>query len=106
VYEVLFYEDGKGHCFVDEFLDGMEVRARAKVMKWLSKLEEMGPDLRRPFADTVRGKIRELRVELGTDSYRFLYFFMGKKIILTHGFAKKNVESACERDGKSRKTDA
>ena len=89
MYEILFYENTRGDCFVDEFLDGLEVKTRAKVMKWLGKLEEMGPDLRRPFADIVKGKIRELRVDLGTNSYRFMYFFMGKNIIVTHGFSKK-----------------
>lgn len=48
-----------------------------------------GPNLPRPYADIVRGKIRELRVSFGSNEYRFLYFFFGKRIIITHGFLKK-----------------
>ncbi len=43
----------------------------------------------RPFGDVVRGKIRELRVVFGGNHYRLLYFFLGKRIVLTHGFVKK-----------------
>ena len=48
-----------------------------------------GPDLPRPYADMIRGKIRELRVSFGGLHHRFLYFFQGKRIVVTHGFLKK-----------------
>jgi len=89
MYEVIFYENKKGKCPADEFLDNLQIKTRAKVEKWIEKLEEEGPNLARPFADVVRGKIRELRVGFASNSYRFLYFFFGKKIIVTHGFFKK-----------------
>ena len=89
MYEVILYEDKKGNCQADDFLEGMLVKKRAKVEKWMEQLEKEGPDLPRPYADLVRGKIRELRVQFGSDNYRFLYFFFGKKIIITHGFLKK-----------------
>ena len=89
MYEVIFYEGVRGRCPTDEFLDELQLKVRAKVEKWIQKLEDEGPDLPRPFADILRGKIRELRVVFGSNSYRFLYFFFGKKIIITHGFIKK-----------------
>lgn len=88
-YEVIFYLDKRGRCLTDEFLDGLQVRVRAKVEKWIEKLEEEGPNLPRPFADIVKGKIRELRIVFGSNYYRFLYFFLGKIIVITHGFLKK-----------------
>lgn len=66
-----------------------KLKIRAKVAKWIEKLEKEGPDLPRPYADIVRGKIREVRVGFGSSECRFLYFFFGKKIIITHGFLKK-----------------
>jgi len=87
--EVLFYMKANGECPVDDFLDALPVKARAKLEKWVQLLEEEGPDLPRPHADMLRDKIRELRVKFGHSQYRLLYFFMGKKIILTHGFTKK-----------------
>ena len=89
MYEVEFYEDEKGRCPVVEFLNVLQLKIRAKVSKWIAKLEEEGPGLPRPYADLVRGKIRELRVGFGSNEYRFLYFFFGKRIIITHGFLKK-----------------
>ncbi|MFH1245385.1 MAG: type II toxin-antitoxin system RelE/ParE family toxin [Candidatus Omnitrophota bacterium] len=89
MYEVEFYKDRKGRCLTIEFLDGLETKKRAKVARWIDKLEKEGPDLPRPYADILRGKIRELRVGFGSNEYRFLYFFFGKRIIITHGFLKK-----------------
>lgn len=92
MYEVLFYEDRQGNCPVDEFLDSLQPKVRGKAEKWMEKLEEHGPNLPRPYADIVKGKIRELRVEFGSNRCRFLYFFFGKKIVITHGFGKKTAQ--------------
>lgn len=89
MYEVLFYENRKGKCPTENFLSSLEIRVRAKAMKWMEKLALEGPALPRPYADTVKGKIRELRLVFGSNCYRFLYFFVGRKIIITHGFVKK-----------------
>lgn len=88
-YEVLFYEAADGTCPAQEFLDGLAPQVRGKVARWLELLEHEGPNLPRPYADVVRGKIRELRVSLGGMHHRFLYFFHGKRIVVTHGFVKK-----------------
>lgn len=88
-YEVLFYEAADGGCPVQEFLDDLLPKVRGKVAKWLELLEQEGPNLPRPYADVIRGKIRELRVSFGGLHYRFLYFFHGKRIIMTHGVMKK-----------------
>jgi phage-related protein len=90
MYEVLFYETNKGNCYTDEFLDTLQPKVQGKVEKWIEKLEEYGPDLPRPYADIVRGKIRELRIVFGSNHYRFLYFFLNKNIVITHGFVKKS----------------
>ena len=89
-YEVLFYESREGKCPVDGFLGSLPAKVKGKLEKWIEQLELYGPSLPRPFADTLRGKIRELRLRFGPSHYRFLYFFLGKKIIMTHGFVKKS----------------
>lgn len=89
MYQVLFYEDQKGRCPTEEFLSSLTPKVRAKLAKWIEKLELYGPELPRPYADIVRGKIRELRLIFASNHYRFLYFFYGRKIIITHGFMKK-----------------
>jgi len=89
MYEVEFYKDRKERCFVVELLNKLQTKVRAKVVKWMDKLENEGPNLPRPYTDIVRGKIRELRVSFGSNEYCFLYFFFGKRIVITHGFLKK-----------------
>jgi len=89
MYNVEFYKDRKERCFTIKFLNGLQIKVRAKFVKWVEKLEKEGPDLPRPYADTVKGKIRELRVGFGSNEYRVLYFFFGKRVIVTHGFIKK-----------------
>jgi phage-related protein len=92
IYEVLFYEKADGECPAAEFLESLSVKVKAKLEKWVEQLEIYGPSLPRPYADTVRDKIRELRLKFGGNNYRFLYFFAGKKIVITHGFMKKTDE--------------
>ena len=88
-YEVVFYVRPSGECPMDEFLDSLPVKVRAKLMRWIEKLEAEGPDLPRPYSDIIHGKIRELRLQFGGNQYRCLYFFDGKRIIVTHAFMKK-----------------
>lgn len=88
-YTVYFYRKRNGESPADHFLDCLSENVRGKVFKWIAELESHGPSLPRPFADIVRGKIRELRVRFGSNHYRFLYFFSGKKIVITHRFLKK-----------------
>ena len=88
-YEVIFYKREDGHSPTDDFLDNLSSKERAKVEKWIEQLEIYGPNLPRPFADTIRGKIRELRIRFGNQHYRLLYFFFGKMIVVTHGFVKR-----------------
>ena len=88
-YEVIFFVTSTDRSPTDIFLDGLQPKIKAKVEKWIQKLEEHGPNLPRPYADIVRGKIRELRIKFGSNQYRLLYFFYGKIIVITHGFPKK-----------------
>jgi len=88
-YNVIFYETANGRCPSLDFLDQLPIKVGAKSHKWIEKLNELGPDLPRPYADVVQGKIRELRLMFASNQYRFLYFFMGKTIVMTHGFVKK-----------------
>lgn len=88
-YEVEFYATASGACPVEEMLAAMPLKHEAKVRKFFELLEERGPSLPRPYADALRGKIRELVVDIQHHGYRFPHFYAGKTIIVTHGFLKK-----------------
>ena len=90
MYNLLFYTTDRGDSPIDDFLDGLDKKTRAKVAAHLSLLEEQGPNLKRPYSDVVRGKIRELRILHSSNQYRIFYFFqMQDHIVLVHAFFKK-----------------
>ena len=89
-YKIEFYKKGNHErSRVDDYLDAMQKKHRQKAMAIMARLEEEGPNLKRPHADVIRGKIRELRCGFHTFEHRFLYFFQNKVIVITHGFLKK-----------------
>ena len=89
LYRVEFYTTTQGGSPADELLDEIDKKHRAKILKWLEYLEKEGPNLPRPYADVVEGKIRELRVGIAHHEYRLLYFFHHRALVVTHGFLKK-----------------
>ena len=89
-FEVLFYDLPDGSEPVADFLDSLDLKMRAKVLKEIGLLEDYGPELREPYSKSIGDDIFELRTKLGTDITRVLYFFfVGRKVILTNGFVKK-----------------
>ena len=90
MYNLIFYTNAQSDSPIDDFLDSLDKKSRAKVAVYLSLLEEYGPHLRRPYADIVRRKIRELRIHQSSNQYRILYFFhLRDQIVLVHAFSKK-----------------
>lgn len=93
MHRIILYTTRRGDSPIDDFLDTLDVKARAKVSVFIDLLAQEGHRLLRPYADAVRGKIRELRIPYRTNQYRILYFFFQKDfIVLVHGFAKKTQE--------------
>jgi phage-related protein len=91
-WEIEFYKTESGRCPVQEFIDSLSKKARAKVFRDIDLLEEFGLELRAPFVRNITGvpKLKELRTKFGADNYRIFYFaFTGRKFILLHGFIKK-----------------
>ncbi len=89
-YTLEFFADHRGRCHAREYLDQMAEVHRMKALKIMELLKEQGPLLKRPYADRLRDKISELRTGFATSEHRFLYFFAGKTIVITHGFLKKS----------------
>lgn len=89
-YEIFFYTDSRGERPFALFLEALPLKVQVKFTKLLELLGELGPNLKRPYADVLRDGIRELRCVFGGDQYRALYFFViGQRIIVTHGVVKK-----------------
>ena len=89
-FTIDFFEFENGDCPVREYLDGIDVKMRAKILWTIGLLETNGNTLGMPYSEPLTDGIFELRIKQGSDISRVLYFFcIGKRIILTHGFTKK-----------------
>ena len=89
-FTVEFYETEKGEKPCLDFLNTLEVKLRAKAFRDLNLLQEKGNELRLPYSRHLDDGIFELRTIQGNNIIRSLYFFfVGSKIIITHGFRKK-----------------
>ena len=101
---VFFYRERDGSIPLVGWLDGLPARVRAKCIDRVSRLAEMGHELRRPEADYLRDGIYELRASYQGVHYRMLYFFSGQAVVvLSHGLTKerqvpeKEIDLAIER---------
>jgi len=90
-YSIIYYEKLNGECPVREFIQQFDaVRETPAIYARLALLEEHGPQLKRPYADSLRDKIYELRFKIAKKQVRLLYFFASNKaIILANAFIKK-----------------
>ena len=90
MFKVLFYEEKNGKCPIQDFLDGLEVHQRAKMIGLIELLGCYGNLLREPYSKHLGDKIFELRCSFGNNITRALYFFYsGQTIVMTNGFTKK-----------------
>jgi len=88
-WHILFCDEVETVCPVTDFIDGCRPKHQVKILRFLSLLEEMGPTLPRPYADTLYDGIHELRIKLSGEQVRMLYFFCFQKyIILYYAFVK------------------
>ena len=104
---VLLYREDDGSVPILDWLDGLPSKAVAKCRVRIERLAELGHELRRPEADSLRDGIYELRVGLAGQNYRMLYFFHGQAVaILSHGLVKeravppKEIDRAVQRKRK------
>ena len=84
-WKIIFYEDEKG-CPVKDFINELNEKKQKKIIALIKYLNKIGIELKRPYCDTLKDGIHELRF----DNTRTLYFFCFENyIILTHSFVKK-----------------
>ena len=90
MFTIIAYEKENGEVPVEDFINSLDVKMRAKIYGLLTVLQDKGNMLREPYSKHLDDGIFELRCKQGSDSIRVLYFFYYEgKIILTNGFVKK-----------------
>ncbi len=102
---VVMFKDADGSVPILDWFGHLPRKAQDKCLVRIERLKELGHELRRPEADTLRDGIYELRAKHQNVNLRMLYFFHGQRaIVLSHGIAKqqtavpdKDIETAIER---------
>ena len=88
--DIYFYETEDGTKPAQVFLDSLDPKMLAKMLRTIDLLKNNGIALRRPYSALFEDGIYELRAQQGSNISRVLYFFqMGDKAYLTNGFIKK-----------------
>ena len=103
-FEVIFYEKPDGTEPVKDFINSLEIKMMAKMLRTISLLQTNGTTLREPYSKSLGNGIFELRAKVGSDISRVLYFFfVGQKIVLTNGFVKKTQKTPAEELARAKK---
>ena len=74
-FKLIAYEKENGEVPVEEFLDSVNPKMRAKIYGLMGILQEKGNMLREPYSKHLEDGIFELRCKFGSDITRVLYFF-------------------------------
>ena len=94
---VIFYQKPDGSYPVTDFLNSLDDKMRAKVIRSLKLLEAKGLLLRAPDSKELTDGIMELRTTFAGNISRVLYFFIvGNTAIVTNGFIKKTQKTPIE----------
>ena len=89
-WRVELYARDDGESPVEEFIDGLPTKVRARVRAAITYLEEVGNRALAPVSKPLGEGLFELRVGAGHHEVRILYAFRpGQRMALLHGFLKK-----------------
>jgi phage-related protein len=90
-WKVKYYETSSGKSPVEEFVGTLQASTKAKLLRQVELLEEMGPDLGMPNTKPIGNGLFELRVR-GREEVRSIYLFhVAKTIFVLHAFKKKTM---------------
>lgn len=89
--EVNFFKTDTGRSPVEEFLDSLTAKQALKAAWVINLVEEMDAVPSQYFQKMKNtDDLWEVRVKVGTNIFRFLGFFDGRKlVVLSHAFQKK-----------------
>lgn len=103
MFNIEFYSLPNGEKPVQQFLDSLDNKMRAKALYSLSILSEYGNALREPYSKALGDGLFELRVKFASDITRIFYFFVvDNTIVLTNGFVKKTMKTPQNKVNKAR----
>ena len=73
-FDIVFYDKEDGVKPAEEFMAGLPLKMRAKIVRAVGMLKINGPKLREPYSKHLDDGIFEIRAQIGSDISRVLFF--------------------------------
>lgn len=88
-WNIEFYEKPSGKKPIEEFLNDLPKKAKAKCVSYIIKFQELGFELPKNYLEKVEDKLWALRPEFGGNEYR-LFFCKTERgtIVIVHAIHK------------------
>lgn len=91
MFQIELYQTEDGRIPLDEFLEGLDAKLYAKILRDIDLLEVFGTALTMPQARHLDGALWELRTKFSSNISRIICFTQSQgRIILLSGFVKKS----------------
>jgi phage-related protein len=91
MWDIEYYQAPNNTYPVKDFIESLEIKARARTARTLDLLEEFGIELGMPYARHLHDKLWEIRVRFKKDRHRIIYALLkDRTFVLLHGFTKKS----------------
>lgn len=87
-WKVYFFQTAREDYAVKEFIEKLEKKTYARVLKSISLLCDFGPFIKMPYSKKFSPHLYELRIK-GAESIRILYTKIKEDYFLVHAFKKK-----------------
>ena len=91
------------HKDISKFIENLDDRSHAEVLRALELLEDKGYEIRMPYSKKIMGDIYELRIK-SVQNVRIFYTFHQNQIFLLHAIikqkqklSKEDIETAIHR---------
>lgn len=95
-WTILFCGPESRFCPISSFMESCRPEHQVKLVRIMRLLEEMGPNLPRPYSDLLEDGIHELRVKLSGEQVRLLYFFCYESFIVFFEALRKHTDEVPE----------
>lgn len=80
MWEIEFFETKGKEVPIEDFLNSLNTKMRAKAVRDIVLLKELGTSIREPYSKSIGNGLFELRIKFASDIARTFYFFFdGKK---------------------------
>jgi phage-related protein len=97
-WNVEFYEKPSGKKPIEEFLDDLPKKAKAKCDSYIEKFQELGFELPGNYLEKLEDNLWALRPEFGGNEYRILFCKTAKETVCIVHAALKNTRRLASND--------